>query len=155
MLPSLTWKPTKVPPEFVSVSVSAPQLKIPFVHVSLPVVALHVWRPEPNNCEDEAYDVFSKGNDVDVPVVVNVVLPIAKVPLVKEMVVLASTTKVLDNSSKFNELDVTPRPEKRAPPILSAETLAVPETSKLVDTDAPDVKLARDEKLHAPVTISF
>ncbi len=62
---------------------------------------------------------------------------------------LASTTKASANSSKLRELDVTPRPEKREPPILKAETLAVPPTSKLVVTDAPL------EKVHIPVAISF
>ena len=76
-------------------------------------------------------------------------LPIANVPLVKEMVVFASTTKASANSSKFNELDVTPLPENRDPPILSCETEAVPDTSKLVVTDAPL------EKVHTPETVSF
>ena len=53
------------------------------------------------------------------PVVEKVVFPIDKVPLVREMVVLASTFIALANSSKSNEFDVTPLPEKREPPILN------------------------------------
>ena len=37
-----------------SVLKSVPQEKVPFDQVSLPVVALHVWRLDPNNCEEEA-----------------------------------------------------------------------------------------------------
>lgn len=63
--------------------------------------------------------MFSNGSEVEVPVVVKAVLPMVREPLVKEMVVLTSTFMALANSSKSKELEVTPRPEKREPPILN------------------------------------
>ncbi len=93
--------------------------------------------------------MFSNGNEVEVPVVLKVVLPIARVPLVREMVVLASTLRASANSSKSNELEVTPLPEKREPPILNWDIEAVPETSKLVVTEAPL------EKVQIPVIDSL
>ena len=140
---------TSIPIVFVSVSVSAPQVKTPPDHVSFPVTALHVWSPDPYNCDDDEYDVFSKATEVEVPPVSKTVLPIERLAVVRAMLVTASTTKELENSSKLRELDVTPRPEKREPPILSDEILAVPPTSKLVVTDAPLLKV------HTPVAISF
>ena len=101
---------TSIPTVFVSVS--EPQEKIPLVQVSLPVVASQVWSPEPKSWEDDAYDVFSKGTDVDVPVVSKTVLPIERLAVVKAILVTASTVKVLVNSSKSNEFEVTLRPVK-------------------------------------------
>ena len=51
--------------------------------------------------------MFSKGNEVEVPVVLKVVSPMARVPLVREMVVSTSTLRAFSNSSKSRELEVT------------------------------------------------
>ena len=90
-----------------SVLKSVPQEKSPAFQVSLPVVALQVWRLEPKSWEEEEYEVVSKGREEEVPVVLKVVLPIDRVPLAREMVVLASTFIALVNSSKSRELEVT------------------------------------------------
>ncbi len=132
--------PTSIPLGKEVVSVSVPQEKVPLAQVNLPVVALHEVKPAPYSCDELAYDVFSKGKDVEVPAVLNVVDPMARVPLVREIFVSVSTISASANSSKLRELEVTPRPEKREPPILNWETLAVPDTSKLVVIEAPLVK---------------
>ncbi len=56
---------------------------------------------------------------MEVPVVLKVVDPMARVPLVRDIVVSVSTINASANSSKLRELDVTPLPEKREPPILN------------------------------------
>ena len=92
--------------------VGMPQPKRPEAHCKKEV-PLHEERLAPKYCDALAKEPdISKGNEVDVPLGLKVVEPIAKVVLFKLMVVAASKVRVLDNSSKSKELEVTLLPAK-------------------------------------------